>query len=91
MLTITPTYARPDPATADTAALRYALTVERTGASTSRSHQGGPFTPTPGRVDTLSTVRLSARPGDRLHLRLVVQRGAAVVADLTRTETIPPE
>ena len=90
--TITPTYTLSDTATADTTALRYELTVERTGASTSRSRQGGAFVPAPGRADTLSTVRLNAEPGDRLHLHLVVRRGEQVVAERRRTDTIgPPE
>jgi hypothetical protein len=91
VLTIIPTYALPDTA-AVTAGHRYELTVERTGASTARSRQGGPFTPTPGRVDTLSTVRVNAQPGDRVHLRLVVRRNDRIIADLARTEDIsPPE
>jgi hypothetical protein len=88
MFTIIPTYALPDTAAADTTALRYDLTVERTGASTSRSRQGGTFTPAPGRVDTLSTVRINAQPGDRLHLHLVVRRNDQIVADISRTDTI---
>jgi hypothetical protein len=92
MFTIVPTYALPDTAMADTAALRYELTVERTGTSTSRSRQGGTFTPAPGRADTLSTVRVNAQPGDRVHLRLVVRRDDRIIADLARTEDIsPPE
>lgn len=90
-LTIIPTYALPDTA-AVTADLRYELTVERTGVSTARSRQSGPFTPTPGRVDTLSTVRVNAQPGDRVDLRLVVRRHDRIIADLARTEDIsPPE
>jgi len=89
--TILPTYALPDTATADPAAHRYELTVERTGASTSRSRQEGSFTPAPGRVDTLSTSRINAQPGDRLYLHLVVRRGDQIVAEAARTETIPSE
>jgi hypothetical protein len=85
---IQPTYALPDTATGDTTALRYELTVERTGASTSRSRQGGTFTPAPSRTDTLSTVRINAQPGDRLHLHLVVRRNDQTVADITRTEEV---
>jgi hypothetical protein len=88
MFTIIPTYALPDTAAADTAALRYELTVERTGASTSRSRQGGTFTPTLSRADTLSTVRVNAQPGDRLHLHLVVRRDGQIVADISRTDEI---
>lgn len=89
-LTILPTYALPDTAAGDTVALRYELTVERTGASTSRTRQGGTFTPTPGDVDTLSTVHLNAQPGDRLHLHLVVRRKGEAIAEATRTEKVPP-
>jgi hypothetical protein len=88
MFTIIPTYALPDTTAADTAALRYELTVERTGTSTSRSRQGGTFTPAPGRADTLSTVRVNAEPGDRLHVHLVVRRDDQIVADISRTDEI---
>jgi hypothetical protein len=88
LLTVRPTYTLPDTAGADTTALRYELTVERTGASTSSSRQGGAFTPTPGRPDTLSTVRLNAVSGDRLTVHLVVRRGEQVIAERTRTEQI---
>jgi hypothetical protein len=92
MFTISPTYALPDTAGADTTALRYELTVERTGASTSRSRQGGMFTPAPGRADTLSTVRVNAQSGDRLHLRLLLHRDDQLVTEITRTaEIAPPE
>ena len=88
MLTVRPTFTLSDTTTTDTTVLRYDLTVERTGASTARSHQGGAFTPTPGRTDTLSTVRLNAQPGDRLTVHLVVRRGERVIAEQTRTEQI---
>lgn len=89
LLTIIPTYALPDTAIADTTALQYRFTVERTGGSTSRSRQGGTFTPAPGRVTPLSTSRLNVQPGDRLRLHLIVRRHDEVVAEVTRTETIP--
>jgi hypothetical protein len=88
LLTVRPTFTLSDTTTTDTTVLRYDLTVERTGASTARSHQGGAFTPTPGRTDTLSTVRLNAQPGDRLTVHLVVRRGERVIAEQTRTEQI---
>lgn len=75
--------------TPDTTALRYTFTVEHTGVSTSRTRQGGTFTPAAGRTDTLSTVRLKAQPGDRLRLHLVVRRADGVVAEITRTEEVP--
>ena len=83
MFTIRPTYTLPD-----TAALRYELTVERTGASTSRSRQSGQFAPVPGRTATLSTARINADPGDHLRLHLVVRRGADVVASVAHTDTV---
>jgi hypothetical protein len=89
-LTILPTYALPDTATGNTTALRYDLTVERTGASTTRSRQGGSFTPTPCRVDTLSTVRLNAQPGDRLSLHLTIRRHARIVESVRRDTTLSP-
>ena len=88
MVTIRPTYTLPDTAGDDTTALRYELTVERTGASTSRTRQGGRFTPIPGRTDTLSTARINAAPGDRLRLQLVVRRKADVVASVAHTDTV---
>ena len=88
MLTIRPTYTLPDTAGVDTTALRYELTVERTGASTSRTRQSGQFAPVPGRTDTLSTARINADPGDHLRLHLVVRRGADVVASATHTDTV---
>ena len=87
-LTITPTYTLPVTTPADTTILRYDFLVERTGVSTSRSRQGGTFTPTPGRVDTLSTVRLTAQPGDRLHLHLVVRRQDETLTEISRIEEI---
>lgn len=86
-LTIIPTYARPGTAS-DTTALHYEFSVERTGASTFRTRQGGMFTPTPDRVDTLSTVRLSAQPGDRLRLHLIVHRKDETIVEISRTEQI---
>jgi hypothetical protein len=88
MLTVRPTFTLSDTAATDTTALRYDLTVERTGASTTRSRQVGTFTPAAGRTDTLSTVRLNAQPGDRLTVHLVVRRGERVIAERTRTEQI---
>jgi hypothetical protein len=74
----------------DSATWTYDLTVERTGASTTRSRQGGSFTPTPCRVDTLSTVRLNAQPGDRLSLHLTIRRHARIVESVRRDTTLSP-
>ena len=63
--------------------------MERTGASTSHSRQGGTFTPALGRAAPLSRSRLDMQPGDRLRLDLIVQRHEEVVAEVTRTETVP--
>ena len=53
LLTVRPTFTLSDTTTTDTTVLRYDLTVERTGASTARSPQGGAFTPVtwPGKSD----------------------------------------
>lgn len=87
---IRPIHTPSDAAGADTTTLHYELTLERTGASNLRSRQSGRFTPVPGRADTLSTVRINAQPGDRLHLRLVVHRDDQIVAQDIFTEHVAP-
>ena len=86
--TIRPTYALSDTTGLDPTPLQYELTVERAGASTSRSRQSGSFIPTPGRTDTLSTVRINAQPDDRLYLRFIVRKNDRVVAETTHTESV---
>ncbi len=62
--------------------LGYELIVEREGAAgTSRSSQSGTFETRPGQTATLSTSRVNARPGDRLHIRLIISDGGATIAE----------
>ena len=69
-------------------AMTYRLTVLREGtAGRSQSAQSGPFTPGGG-VDTLSTMRVNAGPGDRIEAELTLSRGATTVARDTFTETV---
>ncbi len=70
-------------------ALTYRLEIVRVGAAgRSRSMQGGAFESAPGRTDTLSTVQVSAAPGDRFEARLTVSRGDAVVSETHVDETV---
>ena len=69
--------------------LTYRLEVVRVGAAgRSQSSQGGAFEAAAGRTDTLSTVRVSAAPGDRFEARLVVRRGDEVVDEAHVEETV---
>jgi hypothetical protein len=68
--------------------LRYALSVEKRGANTSTSRQGGVFTPTAGRADTLSTVEVGVEPGDTVVARLEVTGPAGLVAEADFRDTI---
>jgi|APHM01.1.fsa_nt_gi hypothetical protein len=86
--TIRPTYALPDTATAGATELRYELIIERTGISTSRSRQSGSFVPKPGRTDTLSTVRIGGRSGDRLHVHLLVRHDDQIVEEIVQDEDL---
>ena len=71
--------------------LTYRLEVLREGtAGRSQSSQGGTFSTAAGRTDTLSTVQVSAGPGDRLEARLVVQRGDVTVSETRFEETVGP-
>lgn len=71
------------------AELSYSLGVTKRGASgTSSTRQGGVFTPTHGRADTLSTVRLGVQPGDTVEVRLDVTGPAGFVAEADFRETI---
>lgn len=70
-------------------ALTYRLEVVREGtAGRSKSAQGGAFESAAGRTDTLSTVRVSAGPGDRFEAHLVVSRGDIVVSETHIEETV---
>lgn len=88
---VRPMYTLLDTTVTDSTTLRYTFSVERTGAATARSRQGGRFTPTPGRTDTLSTVRLNTQPGDSLQLHLVVRRGDQVIDEQTAARVVAPD
>ena len=76
----------PDPPAAE---LRYTLDVSKRGPSgTSSTRQGGTFTPTPGRADTLSTVQLGVQPGDTVEARLEVSGPAGFYVEAAFVETI---
>ncbi len=70
-------------------ALTYRLEVIREGtAGRSRSAQGGAFESAAGRTDTLSTVRVSAAPGDRFEAHLLVSRGDVTISETRVDETV---
>lgn len=70
-------------------ALAYRLVVVREGAGgRSSTSQGGAFRSAAGRVDTLSSVRVSAAPGDTFRATLVVTRGAEPVSETSVDETV---
>ena len=70
-------------------ALAYRLVVVREGAGgRSSTSQGGAFRSAAGRVDTLSSVRVSAAPGDTFRVTLVVTRGAEPVSETSLDETV---
>lgn len=72
-------------------ALRYSLRVVREGAAgRSQSAQSGTFTPTGAAIDTLSSMRVNAQPGDLLEAVLTLHRGETVVATDTFAQTVPP-
>ena len=72
-----------------TEALTYRLEVFREGpAGRSQSTQGGAFESAAGRTDTLSTVQVSATPGDRFEARLTVQREGVTVSETHIEETV---
>ena len=76
-----------DGASADS--LSYRLEVIREGvAGRSKSVQGGTFVSAAGRTDTLSTVRVSAAPGDRFEARLVVLQGAETIGESVVEESV---
>ena len=72
-----------------TEALQYRLEVVREGtAGRSSSTQGGAFETAAGRTDTLSTVRVSAAPGDTFRAHLVVTRDGVTVGEATVVEVV---
>ena len=72
-----------------TEALTYRLEALREGAAgRSQSSQGGAFEAAAGRADTLSTLRVSALPGDHFHARLVVSRDGEPVSESVVEETV---
>jgi hypothetical protein len=68
----------------------YNFAVHRVGRSTSRTKQGGPLTPTPGVLDTLSTTRITAQPGDTLTLILSIHHHDRILAQTDSTFVVPP-
>ena len=70
-------------------ALRYRLDVVREGrAGRSISSQSGAFRSAAGQTDTLSSVRVSAAPGDTFRATLVVTRGETTVSETSVEETV---
>ena len=70
-------------------ALRYRLDVVREGRSgRSSSLQSGAFQSAAGQTDTLSSVRVSAAPGDTFRATLVVTRGETTVSETSVEETV---
>lgn len=70
-------------------ALHYRLDVVREGRSgRSSSSQGGAFRSVAGQTDTLSSVRVSAAPGDTFRATLVVTRGETTVSETSVEETV---
>lgn len=65
--------------------LAYKLNVQRTGSGgTSHTMQSGQVDVTPGRTDTLSSVRLNIQPGDQLEMHLSIRRDETVVDEVRR-------
>lgn len=70
------------------AGLTYRLTVRREGAAgRSQSAQSGAVA-SGGGLDTLSTLRVNAGPGDRLEAELTLSRGETIVARDRYAETV---
>jgi hypothetical protein len=74
----------------DSTGWTHELRVERTGASTARTRQGGviPRSHTP--ADTLSTIHLSVQPGDRVSLHLLIRRGPRVIDSARYDAVVSP-
>ena len=71
-------------------ALTYELTVLREGATgTTTTRQGGGLESRPGYAAALGFVRVNARVGDRVTVRLVVRRGEYPVAEASREGILP--
>lgn len=71
------------------AELEYRLEAAKHGAAgISTTRQGGAFTPTPGRADTLSVVRLGVQPGDSLAVRLTVTGPDGAVGEAVLDEVV---
>jgi hypothetical protein len=76
-------------ATPPAAELEYELAVSKRGTSgSSTSRQGGAFTPTADRADTLSTVRLGIQPGDTIRIDLRVSGPSGVLAEATYDDVV---
>ena len=69
-------------------ALTYKLDVTRGGRSQSTNRQSGRFTTSAGTTDTLSTTRISVRPGDPVSIHLTVSNPSGVVDDVRLTPEI---
>ena len=69
--------------------LHYQLDVSKKGTSgNSTTRQGGAFTPTLYRTDTLSTVRLGVQAGDTVMARLEVASPNGLVAEANFREIV---
>lgn len=93
-VTVLPIYAAPRTILSDRgedeAAWTYDFTLQRTGASTSKTRQGGSFVPASNAADTLSTVRITAVPGDTLRYSLVIRRDDRILTQTDSTFVVPP-
>ena len=69
--------------------LSYRFRAVRTGpAGRSQTTQSGAFEAAAGRTDTLSTVRTSATPGDRIEMHLAVLHGDVTTSEAVVDETV---
>lgn len=91
--TLSPVYLAPEtPKSEDDSSISwsYNFSVHHVGRSTSRTEQSGPFTPTSGVPDTLSTTRITAQPGDTLTLILSIHHQDRILTQTDSTFVVPP-
>jgi hypothetical protein len=72
--------------------LHYRLEVRKNGEPGGghiRTTQVGTFTVTPGRVDTMSTVTISATAGEKLHIQLVVRKNGIQIDQVRTVHSVP--
>ena len=70
--------------------LHYRLKVRKNGEEGRiRTTQVGTFTVTPGRVDTMSTVTVSATAGEELHIQLVVRKNGTQIDRVRTVHSVP--